>query len=361
MGFSDEFSDMTQVIPSQSRLVSVIVPLYNGQKHLLELIQSLKNQTHNKIEVIIVDNNSTDDSVILLKSLSEKIIPMNIFLNKKNEGYCGGCNEGIKHANGEYLLFLSQDRIMSDDWIEKTIAKMNQDEKIGCVVGKVIRDGASSPEYGHSYDVYGAVLINGIPDESKLFFGGGTVLIRKKTIEQVGGFDPEFFIYQEDVDICWRIRLAGYDIKIEKNAVCHNKGGGISDTFYNNKRYNISFDSELINMPLYKFYYSQKNRIRTLLKNYSAVNVLKRLPVAIVIILLRGVFMSLTTRKFSYFLAVFRGFWWNIMHTTNTMKIRKKIQQSRVINDSEIERHMLQKSIELNAIISLRQLLRKKS
>ena len=358
MGFFDEVSDMTQTIPSQSGLVSVIVPLYNGQKHLLELIQSLKNQTHDKIEVIIVDNNSTDDSVRLSKSLSEKIIHLNIFLNKKNEGYCGGCNEGIKHANGEYLLFLSQDRIMSNDWIEKTIAKMNQDEKIGCVVGKVIRDGASSPEYGHSYDVYGAVLINGTPDESKLFFGGGTVLIRKKTIEQVGGFDPEFFIYQEDVDICWRIRLAGYEIKIEKNAVCHNKGGGISDTFYDNKQYNISFDSELINIPLYKFYYSQKNRIRTLLKNYSTVNIVKSLPLVIIIILLRGIFMSLTTKNFSYFIAVFRGFWWNIIHIVNTVKVRKKIQQSRVISDMEIKKHMLQKSIELNAIMSLRQLLK---
>ena len=354
------FSDITKIIPPHSELVSVIIPLHNGQKHLLELIQSLKNQTYNKIEVIIVDNNSTDNSVPLLKSLNDKIISLNIFLNKKNEGYCGGCNEGIKHAKGEYLLFLSQDRIMNSDWIELTVTKMKEDKKIGCVVGKVIREGASSAEYGHSYDVYGAVLINGISDESKLFFGGGTVLIRKKVIDQVGGFDPEFFIYQEDVDICWRIRLAGYDIKIE-NVVCINKGGGISDTFYNNKQYNITFDSELINMPLYKFYYGQKNRIRTLLKNYSVKNILKRLPVVIIMILLRGIFMSITSKKISYFIAVFRGFWWNIMHVSNTMKIRKEIQHFRVVNDDEIEKYMLPKSIELNAIMSLRQFLKQKS
>ncbi|MEX2192367.1 MAG: glycosyltransferase family 2 protein [Nitrosarchaeum sp.] len=356
-----EFPDITQTTPSSDGLVSIIIPLYNGQKHLLELMQSLKNQTYNKIEVIVVDNNSTDDSVKLLKSLNEKIIHLNIFLNKKNEGYCGGCNEGIKHASGEYFLFLSQDRIMNNDWIEKIVKMMNQDEKIGCIVGKVIRDGASSPEYGHSYDVFGAVLINGTPDESKLFFGGGTVLIRKKTIDQVGGFDPEFFIYQEDVDICWRIRLAGYHIKIEKNAVCQNRGGGISDTFYDNRKYNISFDSELINMPLYKFYYSQRNRIRTLLKNYSFVNVLKRLPAVIILILLRGIFMSISTRKGSYFLAVFRGFWWNITHAVNTMKIRKKIQHYRVINDDEIEKYMLPKSIEFNAMMSLRRGFTKRS
>lgn len=357
MGFSD--TKKTNLPPSG--LVSVIIPVYNGQKHLEELIQSLKNQTYDKIEVIIVDNNSTDDSVKLLKSLNDKIISLNIFLNKKNEGYCGGCNEGIKHAKGEYLLFLSQDRIMNNDWIELTVAKMNQDEKIGCIVGKVIREGASSAEYGHSYDVYGAVLINGILDESKLFFGGGTVLIRKKVIEQVGGFDPEFFIYHEDVDICWRIRLVGYNIKIEKDAICKNRGGGISDTFYDKKKYNISFDSELINMPLYKFYYGQKNRIRTLLKNYSIKNILKRLPVTIIMILLRGIFMSVTSKKISYFVAVFRGFWWNIMHTVNTMKIRKEIQHFRVVNDDEIEKYMLPKSIELNAIMSLGKFLKHKS
>ena len=130
MEFSDEFSDTKKTNLPPSGLVSVIIPVYNGQKHLEELIQSLKNQTYNKIEVIIVDNNSTDDSVKLLKSLNNKIISLNIFLNKKNEGYCGGCNEVIKHAKGEYLLFLSQDRIMNNDWIELTVAKMNQDENL---------------------------------------------------------------------------------------------------------------------------------------------------------------------------------------------------------------------------------------
>jgi GT2 family glycosyltransferase len=198
-----------------------------------------------------------------------------------------------------------------------------------------------------------------VPEETKLFFGGGTVLIRKKIIDQIGGFDSKFFIYQEDVDICWRIRLVGYDIKIEQKAMCNNKGGGISDTFYDKKQYNISFDEELINMPLYKFYYSQKNRIRTMLKNYSAKNIMKRLPVTIVIILLRGIFMSVTTKKSSYFFAVFRGYWWNLVHMTNTLKVRKKIQQSRVINDTEIEKYMLQRSVEIDAIRSLRHHLKK--
>lgn len=339
----------SETVLTENGLVSIIIPVYNGKQHLRELIKSLINQTYKKIEIIAVDNNSTDNSIEILESLNGENT-IKIFLNKKNTGYCGGCNKGIENAHGEFLLFLSQDRIMNHDWIEKTTSEMNKNKKIGCIVGKVERDGASSPEYGHSYDVYGNVLINGSPDESKLFFGGGTVLIRKKILDKIGGFDPEFFIYQEDVDICWRIRLLGNEIRIVKNAICQNKGGGISDTFYDSEKYQIKFDTELINMPIYKFYFSQKNRIRTMLKNYSTKNVWRRIPVSITMIFLRGIFMSIKNKNIAYFTAVFQGYFWNISHLSNTMKLRKEIQKNRIVDDDEIEKYMINHSIELQGM-----------
>jgi len=350
METSNENIHKSEIDFSGKGLVSIIIPVYNGEQHLEELIKSLINQTYKKIEIITVDNNSTDNSIKFLESVNEEKTPLKIVSNKKNTGYCGGCNKGIENAHGEFLLFLSQDRIMNSDWIEKTIVEMNKNKKIGCIIGKVVREGASSPEYGHSYDVYGVVLINGSPDESNLFFGGGTVLIRKKVLDKIGGFDPEFFIYQEDVDICWRIRLSGNLIKIVENAICQNKGGGISDTFHDSDGYHIKFDSELVNVPLYKFYYSQKNRIRTLLKNYSRKNIWKRIPITILMIFLRGIFMSIKNKNGSYFVAVFRGFFWNIKYFRNTMKFRKKIQKSRVIDDEEIEKYMISYSIELQSM-----------
>ena len=340
----------SKITQSQKGLVSIIIPVYNGEHHLDELIENLVNQTYKKIEIITVDNNSTDNSLELLKVLSKEKTFLRIFSNKKNEGYCGGCNKGIENAYGEFLLFLSQDRIMNNDWVEKVVDEINKNEKTGCVIGKVEREGASSPEYGHSYDVYGAVLINGSPLESNLFFGGGTVLIRKKILDEIGGFDPEFFIYQEDVDICWRIRLSGNKIKIVENAICQNKGGGISDTFYDSDKFQIKFDSELVNVPIYKFYYSQKNRIRTMLKNYSMKNIWKRIPISIGMIFLRGIFMSVKNKNKSYVIAVFRGYFWNILNFNNTMKFRKEIQKNRKIDDDEIEKYMISNSIELEGI-----------
>ena len=121
----------SEIFCSQKGLVSIIIPVYNGESHLEELIESLVNQTYKKIEIITVDNNSTDHSRDILEALSKEKTPLRIFLNKQNEGYCGGCNKGIENAKGEFLLFLSQDRIMNYDWIEKTINEMNDDEKVG--------------------------------------------------------------------------------------------------------------------------------------------------------------------------------------------------------------------------------------
>ena len=349
MEIENQDKQKPESISSERGLVSIIIPVYNGESYLRELIESLKNQSYEKIEIITVDNNSSDGSKKKLEKLSKDQIPLRIFSNLKNEGYCGGCNKGIENARGEFLLFLSQDRIMNNDWIKKTVDEMHKDEKIGCVLGKVVREGASSPEYGHSYDVYGGVLINGSLEESNLFFGGGTVLIRKKILDEIGGFDPEFFVYHEDVDICWRIRLSGNKIRIVKDAICQNQGGGISDTFYDLNQYKIKFDAELINMPLYKFYYSQKNRIRTMLKNYSRKNIWKRIPISMIIIFLRGIFMSIKNKNISYLTAVFRGFFWNLLHINNTMKVRKIIQKNRIIDDNEIEKYMINHSIELKA------------
>ena len=113
---------------TEKGLVSVIIPIYNGKHHLSNLIESLKNQTYKKIEIITVDNNSSDNSLKQLEKINEKI-PIVIASNKKNEGYCGGCNKGIEVSKGEYLLFLSQDRLMKNDWIEKAVLKIEENNR----------------------------------------------------------------------------------------------------------------------------------------------------------------------------------------------------------------------------------------
>ena len=345
----------------KKELVSVVIPVYNGEQFIIKLIDSLEKQTYEFLEIIAVDNDSKDNSLNLLNSLNENNHHLKIFHNEKNEGYSGGCNRGFGLSTGDYILFLSQDRIMEKNWIEKAITKIKEDEKIGCVIGKVNIKKASSPEYGHSYDIFGAVLINGTPNETNLFFGGGTILIKKKILNELGCFDSKFFGWQEDVDICWRIRLAGYLIKVEENAVCYSDGVAISDTFLENGEYNITFDSELVNMSLIRFYYSQRNRIRTLLKNYSTKNIWKRIPITIILIFLRGIYMSIINKNGAYFISVIKGFFWNVIQIKDIIRLRKVIQNSRIIDDYEIEKIMLKKSIEVESMkIMIKQFFKKR-
>ena len=161
-------------------------------------------------------------------------------------------------------------------------------------------------------------------------------------------------MYQEDVDLCWRIRLLDFELKLVKDAISYDNGRIINSSINKNK-ISIDFnDPNLINMPLYIYYNSfAKNRIRIILKNYSMTNIFKRLPITIIIIFLRGIFLSIVTKKISYFNSFFIGFWWNIRNIENTLEYRKKIQKLRKVNDSEIEKHMIKKSIELSSMIQM--------
>jgi GT2 family glycosyltransferase len=330
-------------------LVSVIIPVYNGEEYLELLINSIKTQTYSNIEIIAIDNNSLDNSVKLLKSKYQNEIK--IIQNKKNLGYCIASNQGLENSNGEHILFLSQDRIFENDWIEKTVTKMKSDPKIGCVIGKIISKDEEYTEYGISYDIYGGSIVKKSPEEENLFYQGGAILVRKNILDKIGGFDPEFFMYQEDVDLCWRIWLCGFKVKLVKNAISYDNGRIVNSSIIKDK-ITVDFkDPNLTNMPLYIYYNSfGKNRIRIMLKNYSKLNLIKRLPMTFFIIFLRGLFLSIKTKKISYLSAYFKGIFWNIKNFRNTLQYRKKIQKMRKINDIEIEKHMINYSIELSAL-----------
>ncbi len=99
-------------------LVSIIIPHWNGIDVITECLESLQRATYPNLEIIVVDNNSTDDSVNYIRKTFPKVV---IFENGLNEGYAGGCNRGSEIAKGEYLLFLNNDTIHEPNWIEPLV------------------------------------------------------------------------------------------------------------------------------------------------------------------------------------------------------------------------------------------------
>ena len=123
-------ADFKEFENAKRDLVSIIIVTYNQLEYTKKCIDSIKEKTSSLYELIIVDNASTDDTAVYLKSLpAEKKIT--VILNKENSGFPKAVNEGIKHANGNYILLLNNDTVVTKNWLSNLIEKINNEEKIG--------------------------------------------------------------------------------------------------------------------------------------------------------------------------------------------------------------------------------------
>ncbi|SVD94960.1 uncharacterized protein METZ01_LOCUS447814, partial [marine metagenome] len=115
-------------------LVSVIIPHYGGGDILQECLKSLTNSNYTPLEIIVVDNRSTDDSIIIMK---DKFPHVKLIQSEYNRGFAGGCNFGAQHAKGEYLLILNNDTVHESGWIKHLVQRMESDKNISSVQPKI--------------------------------------------------------------------------------------------------------------------------------------------------------------------------------------------------------------------------------
>ena len=130
------------------KLVSVIIPTYNRAEMLCKCVDSILNSTYDNLEVIIVDNNSSDETRELVESkyaADERVLLISL---KENLMAAGGRNEGIKRAKGEYLLLVDNDNIVERNMIELLVAEMSKDKKIGLVLNHYQSISMMEMEYG---------------------------------------------------------------------------------------------------------------------------------------------------------------------------------------------------------------------
>lgn len=253
------------------KLVSIIIINWNGKKHLEKCLPSIKKQRYKNIELIIVDNASVDDSVFYVKKVFPKA---KIIINPTNLGFSEANNIGYKKANGDYILFLNNDTDVTKDFLIELISNIEKDEKIGGAQSKILfmekKDtldsvGAFLTTSGYLYH-YGAIKKDSKKYNHKisLYSAKGACMIFKravlKKIEVEGKiFDPKYFAYFEETDLCHRVWLAGYKIMYIPSSVIYHKVGGTSTKMVN------SFIQ----------FHSFKNRIRSHIKNLGTVNLIK--------------------------------------------------------------------------------------
>lgn len=223
-------------------LVSIVIVNWNGEKYLKKCIESLLNQSYSDIEIIVVDNDSSDSSIdIINKNFKDKI---KLFLNK-NTGYAGGSNKGIELSKGEFIVIANPDVVFEKNYIKKCVAKLVQDESIAAVTGKLLKYDFDKNKKVNVIDSVGIRLNHrrqgfdiaqnefdaGLYEEDKRVFGvcGAAAMFKKDVLEKVKVnneyFDYDFFAYKEDIDLCWRINLYGYKCYYVHDAIAYHGRG----------------------------------------------------------------------------------------------------------------------------------------
>ncbi len=216
-------------------LLSVIIPNWNGKHFLAECVDSLEKQTFRDFETILVDNGSTDGSAEFAEERYGDFI--RIIQNKRNLGFTGGNNVGIRAARGKYIVLLNNDTWAAPNWLEELVNATHLDRTIGMwgskvysyyrrnrieAVGELIYwDGLSRSrgQYEQEQGQYEKM--------EEIFFPPGCGgMYRKAVFEEIGLFDEDFFAYADDAEIGIRARLAGWRCVLVPKAILYHKNSG---------------------------------------------------------------------------------------------------------------------------------------
>jgi GT2 family glycosyltransferase len=225
-------------------LASIVIPNWNGIEHLPGCLDSLRKQTYNNTEVILVDNGSTDGSQALVTGQYPEV---RLVALERNLGLTGGNNIGFDAARGEILISLNNDTEVHPLFVEALVIALREHSEAGMAAAKMLlfdrRDQIHSAGDGYGQD--GIPFNRGVwqPDEGQFdepgwIFGGcgGAVAYRRAMLDDVGTFDESFFMYCEDVDLNWRAQLAGWRCWYAPQAIVYHKlsatGGGPIASYY---------------------------------------------------------------------------------------------------------------------------------
>ncbi len=204
---------------------SVIVLNYKKEELTVECVKSVLagDMTSDGYEVIVVDNGSTDDGYALLEKGLHRFVNVILLRSDVNLGFAGGCNLGIKAAKGRYLIFLNNDTLVPDNWLSGLVLHASETEAgiIGTkmhfagVGGRINNAGSYLTDRGDAGDIGFGEKDEGQYDYPRDVFAvcGGNMLVKREVIEAVGAFDERFFVYYEDIDLCYRARLAGFRVR----------------------------------------------------------------------------------------------------------------------------------------------------
>jgi GT2 family glycosyltransferase/glycosyltransferase involved in cell wall biosynthesis len=255
--------------------VSVLVVNLDGHDFLTECLDSLAAQDYpsDRVEIILVDNGSRDDSVALVRG---RYPAVKIIEAGRNLGFAGGNNLGARFARGDYLALINNDARADSQWLKSMVEALEADPQVTCAASMILSEdgrtidfiGSSMNPYGRAFHVdEGLPATEGLHCEQREVLApcGGAMMIRGDAFQAVGGFDEDYLAYYEDVDLGWRLWLYGYKVLFVPRAVVYHRQHQTGLGFPVEQRYALS----------------ELNALRTVIKNYEEQNLFRMLSLSL--------------------------------------------------------------------------------
>lgn len=249
--------------------VSIIILNWNGINFTEDCIKSIRKKTSYKpYEIIVVDNGSEKKEVEKLKEMHKKKLIDKLILNKSNEGFSGGNNQGMEIAKGSYMMLLNNDILVKKNWLSKLVKVGEEHEKIGLIGPKITLNHTPNTCFGAGKitDSGAAKFGYETTRQDVEQIGGAALLFKRAVFEEIGGLDNGFNpIYFEESDFCTRAIRAGYRVVfVPESEVIHFENAAVSKQ-----------PGKEIFVTL------NKNRLRYMLIHFSKFRLLKATPIEV--------------------------------------------------------------------------------
>jgi GT2 family glycosyltransferase len=294
--------------------VSVIIPNLNGGEMLLACIDCIRRQSFENLELILVDNGSTDGSP---QRACEKYPGLTLVSLDFNQGFAGACVKGLAHAKGVWIAVLNNDARPEDGWLAELVEAAESEPGVGMVASRVLMDDEPGriDSLGMMAGSNGLIYLagHGDPEEAhpdsprfKEVFGAPAVaaLYSRKMIQDIGFFEDNFFAYYEDADLAFRARWAGWKCLLANRA---------------RVRHSHSMTAKAIGLK--KTYYLHRNRIRTFIRNWPFRSIIRnfhRLVFYDIITFMGAVYMDRSLdalwARSAFVAGCLSDLWWRIKH-----------------------------------------------
>lgn len=320
--------------------VLVLLVATNGETWLRDVIEGIRSQTHDELSVLAVDNASTDRSRALLE---RAFGPDNVVSLDRRVGYGRALAAALKVAadrgtSADAFLLLHDDAAMDPGSVEAMVSALGRD-RVGIVGAKLVEFDAPETlqEVGLTTDRFGRLynpLERGELDQGQhdglkeVFFSSSTcLLVAREVVERIGLFDLRYVALRDDYDLCWRARIAGYRSVVTSDARVRHAAAS-------SRELRPSF------MSRRGRYFSDRNMIASLIKNYSLPHLLVALPVTLAISVLNTLVFLFTDRR-PMARQTLAALQWNLVHLPSTVRGRARSQRRRRVRDREVVRFMV--------------------